>query len=167
VTPAPRFAYIIGTVAGLGYVRPGPGTWGSFVGLIIYALIAGAAGTWTFSQRLPAGIAALALGVTVVISLLGIWAAGRVEEHSTKKDPQFVIVDEVSGQMLAYSIALAPLNWKYLLLGFILFRVFDITKPVPARQAEKLPGGWGIMADDWVAALFAAALLWVARGFGM
>jgi phosphatidylglycerophosphatase A len=161
------FAYVIGTVGGLGYIKPGPGTWGSFAGLIIYAFIAKLAGTWTFSQRLPTGVAALAFGVTVIVSLLGVWAASRIEDHASKKDPQFVIVDEVSGQMLAYSAALAPLNWKYLLLGFILFRVFDITKPVPARQAENLPGGWGIMADDWVAALFAAALLWVARGFGM
>ena len=54
-------------------------------------------------------------------------------------------------------------NWKYLLLGFILFRVFDIWKPWPVRQAEKLPGGWGIMADDWVAGIYAALGLWLAR----
>jgi phosphatidylglycerophosphatase A len=59
------------------------------------------------------------------------------------------------------------LNWKYLLLGFILFRVFDIWKPFPVRQAEKLPGGWGIMADDWVAAIYAALGLWVARYLGL
>jgi len=167
LTPATRFAYIIGTAGGLGYVRPAPGTWGSFVGLILYAFVAKAGGTWISSQRLPGTIAALAFAVTILISLLGTWAAGRIEGHHTKKDPQFVIVDEISGQMLTYSAALAPLNWKYLLLGLILFRVFDITKLFPARQAENLPGGWGIMADDWVAALYAAALLWVARAMGM
>ena len=60
----------------------------------------------------------------------------------------------------------AALNWKYLLLGFILFRVFDIWKPFPARQAESLPGGWGIMADDWIAAIYAAIGLWLARAAG-
>ena len=59
------------------------------------------------------------------------------------------------------------LNWKYLLLGFILFRVFDIWKPFPARQAESLPGGWGIMADDWIAGIYAALGLWIARALGL
>ena len=88
------------------------------------------------------------------------WASWAAEPHRTfsprRKDPQFVVIDEVSGQILAYRVAIAPLNWKYLLLGFILFRVFDIWKPFPARQAESLPGGWGIMADDWVAGFYAA-----------
>lgn len=178
LTPSTFFAYAIGTVAGLGYVKPGPGTWGSFVGLVLYGFITepkyphewpgtSAHTTWWSSSLAPAKAVILALAVTVVISILGVWAAGGIEKNSFKKDPQFVIIDEVSGQMLALSAGFAPLNWKYLLLGFILFRVFDITKPFPARQAEKLPGGWGIMADDWAAALFAAALLWVARGFGM
>ena len=138
-----------------------------FVGLILYGLIAWTAGTFYYAKKLPPSTTAIAFAVTIVISILGVWAAGVVEKSSLKQDPQFVIIDEVSGQMLALSAAFAPLNWKYLLLGFILFRVFDITKPFPARQAESLPGGWGIMADDWVAALFAAALLWIARGFGM
>ena len=59
------------------------------------------------------------------------------------------------------------LNWKYLLLGFILFRVFDIWKPFPARQAESLPGGLGIMADDWIAGIYAALGLWIARALGL
>ena len=102
-------------------------------------------------------------------------------------DPQRVVIDEVSGQhltlLLGCSIPVwwkpfqflpegemlglisirSALNWKYLLLGFILFRVFDIWKPFPARQAESLPGGWGIMADDWVAGIYAAIGLWLAR----
>jgi phosphatidylglycerophosphatase A len=62
-----------------------------------------------------------------------------------------------------YSVA----NWKFLLAGFILFRVFDIWKPFPARQAESLPGGWGIMADDWIAAVYAALGLWLLRALGL
>ena len=61
----------------------------------------------------------------------------------------------------------AALNWKYFLLGLILFRVFDIWKPFPARQAESLPGGWGIMADDWLAGVYAAILLKVALHFSL
>jgi len=96
------------------------------------------------------------------------------------------VIDEVSGQWLTLLLGSAyifwghasnastsyfvvhligevPVNWKYLLLGFILFRGFDIWKPFPVRQAESLPGGWGIMADDWLAAIYAAAGLWIAR----
>ena len=92
----------------------------------------------------------------------------RAKISPAKKDPQFVVIDEVSGQMLTYlPLPLAPLNWKYLLLGFILFRVFDIWKPFPARQAESLPGGWGIMADDWIAGIYAALGLWIARAAGL
>ncbi len=110
-----------------------------------------------------------------------------------QRDPQFVVIDEVSGQYLALLLGIAPfdfnrksdrhwlrrfraicnyvavslnVNWKYLLLGFILFRAFDIWKPFPARQAESLPGGWGIMADDWVAGIYAAIAL-LARAAGL
>jgi phosphatidylglycerophosphatase A len=68
---------------------------------------------------------------------------------------------------LAATLGSGLLNWKYLLTGFILFRVFDIWKPFPARQAESLPSGWGIMADDWIAGVFAALVLWLAQRFGL
>jgi phosphatidylglycerophosphatase A len=101
-----------------------------------------------------------------------------------------VVIDEVSGQHLTLLLGCAipvwwrplthwtgtplglitansALNWKYLLLGFILFRVFDIWKPFPARQAESLPAGWGIMADDWMAGIYGGIGLWVARALGL
>ena len=78
-----------------------------------------------------------------------------------------MVIDEVSGQFFTYLFALVPANWKYLLLGFILFRVFDIWKPFPVRQAESLRGGWGIMADDWMAAVYAAIGIWIARAMGL
>jgi phosphatidylglycerophosphatase A len=102
-----------------------------------------------------------------VIAALGVWSATTAARFWSVSDPQRVVIDEVSGQHLTYVLALAPLNWKYLLLGFILFRVFDIWKPFPARQAESLPGGWGIMADDWVAGIYAAIGLWLARAAGL
>jgi phosphatidylglycerophosphatase A len=101
-----------------------------------------------------------------------------------------VVIDEVAGQHLTLLLPLIPIalphftahmdfstfaiffalslvNWKYLLLGFILFRVFDIWKPWPIRRLEKLPGGWGIMADDWMAGVYAAILLRIALHFGL
>ena len=81
-----------------------------------------------------------------------------------------MVVDEVSGQHLTLLLGGglgAALSWKYLLLGFILFRVFDTWKPYPAWRAEALRGGWGIMADDWVAGIYAAIALWIARLLGL
>jgi phosphatidylglycerophosphatase A len=103
--------------------------------------------------------------VAVALAAAGVWSSSSVARSTGAKDPQFVVIDEVSGQYLTYLFALSPANWKYLLLGFILFRGFDIWKPFPARSAESLRGGWGIMADDWVAAVYSAAGLWIARGF--
>jgi phosphatidylglycerophosphatase A len=105
--------------------------------------------------------------VVILIALLGVYAAGRAANYVGKKDPQFVVIDEVSGQMITYFSPFTLFNWKSLLLGFILFRVFDIWKPFPARQAESLPGGLGIMADDWIAGIYAALGLWIARALGL
>ncbi len=180
----PRFALFVATAAGLGYLPKAPGTWGSLAAVGITYLSGKLWGLlWFrfFSPRLANAdeplmffggfvfdsrvipLTCLAIGIAV----LGVWASGRASRFVRNDDPQFVVIDEVSGQLLTYVVALAPANWKYLLLGFILFRVFDIWKPFPARQAESLPGGWGIMTDDWVAGIYAALGLWVARAFGL
>jgi phosphatidylglycerophosphatase A len=147
----------LATACGLGLLPFAPGTWGSLAGLAL---------AWIFLRVLPLG----ALPGLVALSAAGVWAAGAVELSSGKKDPQEVVVDEVSGQWLALlaspSFFSGAPSWKSYLAGFILFRAFDIFKPFPARQAESLPGGWGIMADDWVAGAYAAAVLWLARAFG-
>jgi phosphatidylglycerophosphatase A len=131
-----------------------------------------------------------ALGLLVVLGAIGVWSASRAATYAGTEDPQFVVIDEVAGQHLALLLPLIPIalphltahmdlsdftiffalslvNWKYLLLGFILFRVFDIWKPWPIRPLEKLPGGWGIMADDWMAGIYTAILLRVALHFGL
>lgn len=105
--------------------------------------------------------------LAILVSALGVWAASSTARYTNQKDPQFVVIDEVSGQLITYFMPFTVLNWKYLLLGFILFRVFDIWKPFPARQAESLPGGWGIMADDWMAGIYAGLGLWIARALGL
>jgi phosphatidylglycerophosphatase A len=131
-----------------------------------------------------------ALGLFLVLGAIGVWSASRAATYSGTEDPQFVVIDEVAGQHLALLLPLIPIalphltahmdlsdftiffalslvNWKYLLLGFILFRVFDIWKPWPIRGLEKLPGGWGVMADDWMAGIYAAILLRVALHYGL
>jgi phosphatidylglycerophosphatase A len=169
----PRVSLAIATAFGLGYLPKAPGTWGSLAGVLIYSL------TQFFAplDALPGARVQLMaramwavltdFPVFVVIAVVGVLCATRAAEYSGKKDPQFVVIDEVSGQHLTYLFSLTLLDWKYLLLGFILFRVFDIWKPFPARQAESLPGGLGIMADDWIAGIYAALGLWIARALGL
>jgi phosphatidylglycerophosphatase A len=169
----PHFALFLATAGGLGYFPKGPGTVGSLVGVAIFGLfdyfwpleilpnsnhMLWARALWVGTWMLP---------LTLVIAAAGVWASSQVEKCFGEKDPQYVVIDEVSGQHLTYVLALALGSWKYLLLGFILFRVFDIWKPFPARQAESLPGGWGIMADDWIAGIYAAIGLWLARAAGL
>jgi phosphatidylglycerophosphatase A len=128
--------------------------------------------------------------LTLVIAALGVWTATNAAHFWGQDDPQKVVVDEVSGQHISIVLGCAlpisrsitwtwqpsvwgflahdaTLNWKYLLTGFILFRAFDIWKPFPARQLENLHGGWGIMADDWMAGIYAAIGLWIARAAGL
>ena len=89
-----------------------------------------------------------------------------VARESARKDPQFVVVDEVIGQWIALAGA-ASLNWKSFLAAFALFRLFDIWKPPPVRQLESLPGGWGINLDDVMAGVYAALVLWAAARFDL
>ena len=169
----PRLALFIATACGLGYMPVAPGTWGSLGGMLLYFVVQ-VVFPPTFVPGLrksfeDPGWSATWAGISImaVIAALGVWSATTAARFWNVSDPQRVVIDEVSGQHMAYLLAMAPLNWKYLLLGFILFRVFDIWKPFPARQAESLPGGWGIMADDWVAGIYAAIGLWLARAAGL
>ena len=131
-----------------------------------------------------------ALALLLILAAIGVWSSERVVEYSGEKDPQYGVIDEVAGQHLTLLLPLIPIalphlrehfdfsgyaiffalslvNWKYLLTGFILFRVFDIWKPFPVRRLEKLPGGWGVMADDWMAGIYAAILLRLALHFNL
>jgi phosphatidylglycerophosphatase A len=148
----------VATFFGIGHLRPGPGTYASAVTVLL----------WWAGARLIDARWQLFAGVVValVVTLLGIRPSTVVARESGLKDPGFVVIDEVAGQLIA--LIAVPLDWKYLLAGFILFRGFDITKPFPLRRLEVLPEGIGIMMDDVGAGLYALFLLqiwihWIAR----
>ena len=107
----------------------------------------------------------LAIALALLITLIGIPAATRVARDSATKDPQFVVIDEVAGQLIA--LIAVPLAWKTFLAGFILFRAFDIVKPPPVRQLEKLPEGTGIVLDDVAAGIFAFIVMHLLLHFGL
>ena len=135
--------------------RPGPGTWGSAAAVVIWAVLS----PWIPTQVQPVVLAALAL----LAILVGIPAATRFAQASQLKDPQSVVIDEVAGQWI--TLLFAPVSWKTLLVGFILFRAFDILKPPPVRQLERLPEGTGIVIDDVAAGLYALLVMQLVHHF--
>jgi len=170
----PRISLAIATAFGLGYLPKAPGTFGSLGGVALAVFYWSrlvshqAIDVYIYDHYFVLGARGIAILLTLLISGIGVVASTHAATYNGLKDPQIVVVDEVSGQLISYiGIGAAMPNWKYLLLGFILFRVFDIWKPFPARQAESLPGGLGIMADDWVAGIYAALGLWIARAAGL
>jgi len=154
---APLWATVVATFFGLGRLKPGPGTWASVATAILWALasiaIPVAARTWS---TIIAG---------AVATLVGIPAATRVARAYGAKDPQFVVVDEVAGQLT--TLIAVPLAWKTFLAGLILFRIFDIVKPFPIRRLERLPEGTGIVVDDLGAGFYALAIMHLLLHFGL
>jgi phosphatidylglycerophosphatase A len=138
-------------------LRPGPGTWGSLVTVLLWAALAH---VLSASLRTPVAIA-----MAVLVTLIGIPAATRVARGAGKKDPQFIVIDEVAGQLVA--LIAVPLAWKSFLAGFILFRAFDIVKPPPVRQLEAIPEGAGIILDDIAAGLYALLVVHLFLHFGL
>jgi phosphatidylglycerophosphatase A len=151
------WATLVATLFGAGRLQPGPGTWGSVATVIVWALI---------SSRIPPGARTWAtMAAAALVTLIGIPAATRVARASGLKDPQFVVIDEVAGQLVA--LVAVPLAWKTFLAGLILFRVFDISKPPPLRLLERMPEGFGIVVDDVGAGLYAFAVMHLLLHFGL
>jgi phosphatidylglycerophosphatase A len=149
-------ARVLGTWFGCGYVPKAPGTAGSLGALLV---------AWLLYGHLV--VAPIGYAVLVVLLLRpAVWAADLIAREGNQKDPQVVVVDEVVGQWLTLAGATA-LNWKSWLLGFVLFRLFDIWKPWPVRQCERLSGGLGIVADDAMAGLYGALVLFAAGWFNL
>jgi phosphatidylglycerophosphatase A len=131
--------YTFVTFMGTGYAPIAPATVASFAFMIIWII----AGPVTLIQT---------LGLLALTVLIGVPAATWVEKREGK-DPSLVVSDEVAGMLITY-MGIAT-TWPGWLAGFFLFRFFDIAKPFPVRRLEKLPGGWGITADDMMAGVYA------------
>ncbi|REJ71923.1 MAG: phosphatidylglycerophosphatase A [Planctomycetota bacterium] len=137
----------VATGFGVGLAPFAPGTWGSLLGLpLVWGLQA--------AHLTPLAVTAASIGVV----LLGVAACNAACRHYGRKDPSQVVIDEIAAFPLVF--AATSIDWRTATLGFLLFRVFDIWKPYPIRRFEQLPGGWGVMADDLIAALFAGGILW-------
>jgi phosphatidylglycerophosphatase A len=161
-TATDRLARLITSAGGAGFMPIAPGTWGS--GLVLAAL------AFVFMAR-PTALegpvaASVLLTLSVALAWLGIWAGDRVSEFLGDDDPSEVVIDEVVGQLLTYSLLpVAGRTWTYasfavaLVAGFVLFRLLDIFKPGPIDALQRLHGGLGIMADDFAAGVVGAGIL--------
>lgn len=155
------------TTVGVGYLPLAPGTWGSIVGVGIYAFI-----LWWESAAAIHGISsgfkleqvisfhwALNAVLFIVLCLVGVWASGRSASIFGNADPSQAVIDEVMGQLMVFFFVPFGISWPFILAGFLLFRLFDIWKPYPIRDLEILPGGLGICADDLLAGVYAGICL--------
>ena len=143
-----RLAVTLASVCYIGFIPGAPGTYGSLVAAAALYLI-GRYGDWVHPAALLAGVG--------IVTILGTAASAVASKNAGDEDPSFVVIDEVAGQMLTFF--LVPFSVTNIVLGFIAFRAFDITKPWPIRKLEPLPHGIGIMADDLLAGVYACASL--------
>jgi phosphatidylglycerophosphatase A len=134
----PVLALALATGCGTGYVPFAPGTFGSALGLLV----------WLAMPASPIVQGAM----IVAIFAVGSWAGGIAERHFGGTDPGPVVIDEVMGMLI--SLFMIPVGWPGALGAFLLFRLFDVIKPYPANRFEALHGGFGVMADDGMAAIY-------------
>jgi phosphatidylglycerophosphatase A len=144
------WAWLIGTFFGAGLLKPGPGTYGSIAAVLLWYAAAHLLHPSTIDLAIGTAIAA------IIATLIGIPAATIVARESGREDPGHVVIDEVAGQLIA--LIAIPADWRHAALSLVLFRLFDIFKPPPIRQLERLPTGTGIMLDDVAAGFFALAI---------
>jgi phosphatidylglycerophosphatase A len=135
----PLFSLAVATVFGIGYIPVAPGTFGSLAGLALWAVLPAS----------PVFQAILILVILVAGSLTGTVA----ERYFKRSDPRHVVLDEVMGMLI--TLFAIDVHWRGAFVGFLLFRAADVIKPFPANRFERLPGGFGVMADDGMAAVYA------------
>lgn len=147
-----RMSIAVATALGVGYVPFAPGTFGSLAGLAVYVAVR------------ATGQPAIELVAIALVYLVGAWSATAAEAHFGHIDPGPVVIDEVLGMLV--TLALVPVSVPGAVAGFLLFRIFDVVKPPPCSHLEALPGGWGVMSDDFMAAVYAhvcvRVLAWLA-----
>lgn len=152
---------------GVGFLPIAPGTWGSLVGVGIYAVARAeasdvfnfAVGNGWSAASLEAWRVTCILATLIVLSVIGAWAASRVEQFTKRKDPGIVVIDEVVGQLITFIFVPIEAGVWTIIIGFFAFRLFDIWKPYPIRRLESLESGLGVMADDVLAGVYAATLM--------
>ena len=140
-----QLALLVASFGYVGFFPVAPGTAGSFAALALYAIV-----RWIGSP-LVEGL------VIAAVFVAGVWAATRSERILGGTDPGPVVIDEVLGMLV--TLATLPLSLTGVVTGFVLFRIFDVVKPYPARRLEDAPGGWGIMLDDAMAGVYAHLVL--------
>jgi phosphatidylglycerophosphatase A len=145
-----RWAWTLATFFGAGFLRPGPGTYGSIAAVALWF------GTIHWLHPSPHAQTIFTLLAALLITRIGIPASTIVAHESAREDPGHIVIDEVAGQLFA--LIAIPADWKHAAIALILFRLFDIFKPPPIRQLERLPSGTGIMLDDVAAGLMALAV---------
>ena len=136
---------IIATVFGIGYFPIAPGTLTSLIVIFLYKL---------FLHKLSWPIYFL---LFLLLFFVGVVASSKWESELRKRDPRNIVIDEAAGQFLV--LFRMGEDWLPLLLSFLLFRLFDIVKPIPIRKVENFPSGWGIMMDDLLAAIYAGVIV--------
>lgn len=142
--PVPAWAHWTAIFFGAGLGKPGPGTWGAAATVLLWAIVA-------HFTPVPYQLYAI-VALTVVSVAVGIPAATLEARGCGRKDPSHVVIDEVAGQLV--TLIGTPVRLAPMLIGFLLFRAFDILKPPPIRQLEKLPEGTGIVVDDLGAGVY-------------
>lgn len=136
----------VATLFGLGRLPVAPGTWGSLGALLVWA-------------PLRSAIPALAWPLLAGLTALAVFTAGRAALALRRSDPSSVVIDEAAGMALTICVLPVVPSWLQLGAAFLLFRLFDVVKPPPLRLLERLPGGWGIVADDLGAGVYALLIL--------
>jgi phosphatidylglycerophosphatase A len=156
-----KFAFNGLATLGVGYIPFAPGTFGSLIGMLVWILVPDKWIGLAWKIYLPTmqiipnlhdyTVYFIALLITLLFSLFAIWITGKAEKNLGHDSPK-IILDEVCGIWL--SVLFLPRTWMLYIYAFILFRAFDIAKPFPVKQIQKLPGGWGIVVDDLTAAVY-------------
>jgi phosphatidylglycerophosphatase A len=132
----------------IGYIPFAPGTFGSIFAVIVYLFV-------------PGSDSVHLLWWVLILFFVGVWSAARIEKMTGIEDNGIIVIDEIAGQLVALLLVGKSLKW--LAIGLILFRLFDIIKPFPARQSESLKSGWGVMTDDIIAGVYTAVCLQILK----
>ncbi|MFY9608905.1 MAG: phosphatidylglycerophosphatase A [Blastocatellia bacterium] len=152
-----RFAYVVATGFGAGFAPIAPGTLGAIEGVALFI------GFHALANRLslsPGSSLVVLVISNVALFLAGVWASNRACEMSGVKDPSQIVIDEISGQLIALTPIVASPSIAGVIAAFALFRLFDIAKPYPIRKLESFPAGVGVMSDDALAGVYAAVIAW-------